>query len=79
MGACVTSSHYDWWMFPVQRPSASFGDMYAVSEADVENPQQNPHVQKLITAFGEDRVVPVCVRIESELSARRWPSFFPPR
>ena len=40
-----------------------------VSEAEVENPEQNPHVQKLIATFGKDRVVPVCVRIESELSA----------
>ncbi len=40
-----------------------------VSENDVENPEQNAHVQKLIATFGKDRVVPVCVRIESELSA----------
>ena len=40
-----------------------------VSEMDLENPTNNPHVQKLIQTFGQDRVIPVCVKIESELSS----------
>jgi hypothetical protein len=26
-------SHYDWWIFPVTRPSSAFGDTYALKEA----------------------------------------------
>jgi ribosome-binding ATPase len=40
-----------------------------VSEMDLENPTNNSHVQKLIQTFGPDRVIPVCVKIESELSS----------
>ncbi len=40
-----------------------------VSETDLEAPENNVHVQKLIQTFGQDRVIPVCVKIESELSA----------
>jgi len=39
-----------------------------VSEMDLEDPKANPHVQKLIATFGENRVIPVCIKIESELS-----------
>lgn len=39
-----------------------------VSEAELENPTANKHVQKLIETFGKDRVIPVCVKVESELS-----------
>lgn len=44
-----------------------------VSETEIENPENNPHVQKLINTFGKDRVIPVCVKIESELSALNEP------
>lgn len=40
-----------------------------ISENDVENPFANPHVQSVVAAFGQDRVIPVCIKIESELSA----------
>lgn len=40
-----------------------------ISENDVENPLANSHVQSVIAAFGKDRVIPVCIKIESELSA----------
>lgn len=39
-----------------------------ISETDLENPTNNRHVQSLINAFGKDRVIPVCIKIESELS-----------
>lgn len=29
-------SHYDWWMFPVTRPSARFGLYFAVTPAEIE-------------------------------------------
>ncbi|MCX5922943.1 MAG: redox-regulated ATPase YchF [Candidatus Dependentiae bacterium] len=48
--------------------SKNFMIVANVSENDVENPEKNVHVQKVIETFGKDRVVPVCVRIESELS-----------
>lgn len=40
-----------------------------VSELDLDNPKNNPHVQSLIKFFGEDRVIPVCVKVEAELSS----------
>lgn len=40
-----------------------------ISENDVESPTSNHFVQKLISVFGASRVVPVCIKIESELSA----------
>jgi ribosome-binding ATPase len=39
-----------------------------VSEMDLENPTENKHVQKLIETFGQNRVIPVCIKIEAELS-----------
>lgn len=39
-----------------------------ISEMDLENPTQNQHVAKLIETFGQHRVIPVCIKIESELS-----------
>jgi hypothetical protein len=29
-------SHYDWWMFPVNRASASYGEKYAISSQELE-------------------------------------------
>ncbi len=40
-----------------------------ISDGDLENPTANHHVQTLIKTFGADRVIPVCIKIESELSA----------
>jgi GTP-binding protein YchF len=40
-----------------------------ISETDLNNPQANEHVVSLIQKFGKDRVIPVCIKIESELSA----------
>lgn len=40
-----------------------------ISEDDLSAPKNNPHVAKLIQTFGEERIIPVCVKIESELSA----------
>ncbi len=40
-----------------------------ISEDDLANPTSNPHVAKLIATFGADRIIPVCVKIESELSS----------
>ena len=40
-----------------------------ISEHDIENPMANPHVQSLIKKFDKDRVVPISVKIESELAA----------
>lgn len=39
-----------------------------VSETEIENPLENKHVQALIARFGADRVIPLCVRTEYELS-----------
>lgn len=39
-----------------------------ISEMDLENPLANKHVQTLINTFGAHRVIPVCIKIESELS-----------
>ena len=40
-----------------------------VSEMELENPEKNRHVASLLAKFGKDRVIPVCVKVESELSA----------
>lgn len=32
----IHSAHYDWWMFPVERPSSGYGTAFAVSKEDVE-------------------------------------------
>lgn len=41
-----------------------------ISEEDIENDAylQNPHYQKVVARFGKDKVIPVCVRLASELS-----------
>lgn len=39
-----------------------------VSEEEIENPEANEHVQTLQNKFGKDRVIPVCVKTEYDLS-----------
>ncbi len=39
-----------------------------ISEEDAANPEQNKHVQRVMQVFGNDRVIPICVRTELELS-----------
>jgi ribosome-binding ATPase YchF (GTP1/OBG family) len=39
-----------------------------ISEEDINAPEQNKYVQQVIKHFGADRVVPICVRTELELS-----------
>lgn len=39
-----------------------------ISEEDIANPEHNNHVQQLMTTFGKDRIVPVCIKTELELS-----------
>lgn len=40
----------------------------AESELDGNAYEQNPHYQQLVKRFGADRVIPVCARVEYELS-----------
>lgn len=39
-----------------------------IAEDDIENYQSNPYYQKVVNHFGIDRVIPVCIRTEYELS-----------
>lgn len=39
-----------------------------IAESDIEAPQNNKALTDLINHFGKDRVIPVCARIEQELS-----------
>lgn|GEM_PF-3049454 len=32
----IHQAHYDWWMFPVERPSRSYRDQYSMGRAEVE-------------------------------------------
>ncbi len=48
--------------------SKNFMVIANVSEEDIDNPEQNKFVQQIIEKFGKDRVIPVCVKTELELS-----------
>lgn len=39
-----------------------------ISESEIENYQENKFYQNLINKFGKDRVIPICVKLEYELS-----------
>ena len=39
-----------------------------ISENDIDNPNNNPYVQKLQATFGNECIIPACVRTEYELS-----------
>jgi len=39
-----------------------------IGENDIDNPNNNPHVQKLQATFGKDCIIPACIRTEYELS-----------
>jgi len=39
-----------------------------IGEDDIENPTENKYVQALIAKFGIDKIVPICIRTELELS-----------
>lgn len=41
-----------------------------ISEQEIENDlyKDNPHYQKLVTRFGHQRIIPICARLEYELS-----------
>ena len=39
-----------------------------LSELEIDNYENNPHYQALVTKFGLARVIPICVKTENELS-----------
>jgi len=39
-----------------------------IGEDDIDNPSNNPYVQKLQETFGKDCIIPACIRTEYELS-----------
>ena len=39
-----------------------------ISETEIDNPENNQYLKKLQEKFGKDRIIPVCVRTEYELS-----------
>ena len=39
-----------------------------IGEDDIDDPKANKHVQALIEKFGENKIVPICIRTELELS-----------
>ena len=32
----IHNAHYDWWMFPVNRPSAGYGETYSVGKGEIQ-------------------------------------------
>lgn len=48
--------------------SKNFMIIANVSEEDISNPTQNQYVQQVIDRFGKERVIPLCVKTELELS-----------
>lgn len=40
------TSHYDWWMFPIPRPSVQKGELFAVSLKEIEELRSNPESMK---------------------------------
>ena len=39
-----------------------------ISEDDIDDPKANKHVQACIEKFGPDKIVPICIKTELELS-----------
>ncbi|MDP3888963.1 MAG: DUF933 domain-containing protein, partial [bacterium] len=39
-----------------------------IAEHEIDNYSQNTHYQSLVTQFGQDRVIPICAKIEFELA-----------
>ncbi len=39
-------SGFDWWMFPIDRASAGFGDQYRVNQGDIEALKEDPVFMK---------------------------------
>jgi GTP-binding protein YchF len=39
-----------------------------ISETDIDTYTKNPHYQKIIATFGQDIVIPICVKTESEIA-----------
>ncbi len=39
-----------------------------ISETDIDSYTKNPHYQKIVATFGQDIVIPICVKTESELA-----------
>ena len=37
------SSHYDWWAFPIDKPSSSYGTKYKLGEIQLAKLRDNPH------------------------------------
>lgn len=38
----IHQAHYDWWMFPVDRPSRGHGDRFALSQEEIEVMKKDP-------------------------------------
>ena len=48
--------------------SKNFMVIANVSEEEIDNPENNQYVQQIIEKFGKERVIPLCVKTELELS-----------
>jgi hypothetical protein len=77
----IHQAHYDWWMFPVERPSSGYGDVYAVSKKDVqalkddkefmENYRQGVHL--VVQAWGWD--LEKGEAIQPAASGQKWTGY----
>jgi hypothetical protein len=80
----IHDAHYDWWMFPVERPSSQYGETYAVGKGEVEELKADPifmenyrrGVVLVVQAWGWDLEKGEAISVSDfEVSGQKWTGY----
>jgi hypothetical protein len=80
----IHNAHYDWWMFPVERPSSGHGTKYAVSRAEVDALKADAEFMKnyrrgvalVVQAWGWDLAKNKAIRvIDPKTTGQQWTGY----
>lgn len=76
-------SHYDWWMFPVTRPSASYGIYFSVNPAEITQLKSDEAfmhnyrrgVELVVNSWGWDLIQEKPIPDELRTSDQQWTGY----
>ncbi|WP_068471444.1 hypothetical protein [Candidatus Protochlamydia phocaeensis] len=80
----IHDAHYDWWMFPVERPSAQQGEAYAVGREEVNALKADPAfmqsyregVALVVQAWGWDLENEQAILVANpQVSGQKWTGY----
>lgn len=79
----IHRAHYDWWMFPVSKPSAGYGETYAVGKGEIEALKADPAfmnsykrgVALVVEAWGWDLDKEQVIPTANQANGQMWTGY----